>query len=81
MLKDSIYRPIYERKEKRLNLGYNYKDSILKNTLSGQMFGVNSVLDKFIKNTNDTVYQWIEAVKTIKTYANPAVDKNENKLN
>lgn len=81
MLKDSIYKPIYERREKRLHLGYNYKDNIMRNTLSDQMFEVNSTLDKFIKNINDTVYQWIESVKMIKTYANPAVDKNENKLN
>jgi hypothetical protein len=81
MLKDSIYRPIYERREKRLHLGYNYRDNIMKNTLSSQLFDVNSTLDKFIKNINDTVYQWIESVKMIKTYANPAVDKNENKLN
>jgi len=81
MLKDSIYRPIYERREKRLHLGYNYKDNIMRNTLSDQMFDVNSTLDRFIKNINDTVYQWIESVKMIKTYANPAVDKNENKLN
>jgi hypothetical protein len=81
MLKDSIYKPIYERKEKRLHLGYNYKDNIMRNTLSDQMFDVNSTLNKFIKNVNDTVYQWIESVKMIKTYANPAVDKNENKLN
>jgi hypothetical protein len=81
MLKDSIYRPIYERREKRLHLGYNYRDNIMKNTLSNQLFDVNSTLDKFIKNINDTVYQWIESVKMIKTYANPAVDKNENKLN
>ncbi len=81
MLKNSIYKPIYERREKRLHLGYNYKDNIMRNTLSDQMFEVNTTLDKFIKNINDTVYQWIESVKTIKTYANPAVDKNENKLN
>lgn len=81
MLKDSIYRPIYERREKRLHLGYNYKDNIMKNTISDQLFSVNSTLDRFIKSINDTVYQWIESVKMIKTYANPAVDKNENKLN
>lgn len=81
MLKDSIYKPIYERREKRLHLGYNYKDNIMKNTISDQLFSVNSTLDLFIKSINDTVYQWIESVKTIKTYANPAVDKNENKLN
>ena len=81
MIKDSIYKPIYERREKRIHLGYNYKDNIMRNTISDQVFSVNSTLDKFIKSINDTVYQWIESVKMIKTYANPAVDKNENKLN
>lgn len=81
MLKDSIYRPIYERKESRLHLGYDYRDNIMKNTLSNQMFGVNKLLDRFIKDVNDTIYQMVESVKTIKTHANPAVDKYENKLN
>jgi hypothetical protein len=81
MVKDSIYRPIYERRERRLNLGYNYKDNIMKNTLSSQMFNVNSTLDTFIKRINDIIYNWIESVKQIKTFANPAVDKYENKIN
>jgi hypothetical protein len=81
MIKDSIYKPIYKRREKRLHVGYDYKDNIMKNTISGQMLGVNTTLDRFIKTLNDTVYQWIESVKMIKTYANPAVDKNENSLN
>jgi hypothetical protein len=81
MVKDSIYRPIYERREKRLHRGYNYKDNIMKNTLSNQMFGVNSDLDKFIKDINDIVYNWIESAKQIKIFANPAVDKYENKIN
>jgi len=81
MVKNSIYRPIYERKEKRLHLGYDYKDNIMKNTLSNQMFDVNPVLDTFIKRLNDVVYNWIESVKQIKVFANPAVDKYENKIN
>lgn len=81
MVKDSIYRPIYSRREKRLNLGYDYKDNIMKNTLSSQMFSVNSTLDLFIKRINDIVYNWVESVKQIKIFANPAVDKYENKLN
>lgn len=81
MVKDSIYRPIYERRERRANLGYNYKDNIMKNTLSSQMFNVNSTLDTFIKRINDIIYNWIESVKQIKTFANPAVDKYENKIN
>jgi hypothetical protein len=81
MLKDSIYRATFERKDKRLYQGYDYKDNIMKNTLSSQMFGVNSTLDKFIKAVNDCIYQWVESVKTIKAYANPALDKNDNKIN
>lgn len=53
----------------------------MKNTLSNQMFEVNPDLDRFIKSINDIVYNWIESVKQIKIFANPAVDKYENKLN
>lgn len=81
MTKDSIYRPIYKRRQKRLNLGYDYKDNIMKNTLSSQMFNVNSTLDKFIKSINDVVYNWVESVKQIKIHANPAIEKYEKDLN
>ncbi len=81
MTKDSIYRPIYKRRQKRLNLGYNYKDNIMKNTMSSQMFDVNPTLDKFIKSLNDVVYNWIESVKQIKIFANPALEKYEKDLN
>ena len=53
----------------------------MKNTLSSQMFNVNTTLDTFIKNINDVIYNWVESVKQIKTFANPAVDKYENKIN
>ena len=81
MTKDSIYRPIYKRRQKRINLGYDYKDNIMKNILSSQMFNVNSTLDKFIKSMNDIVYNWIESVKQIKIHANPAIEKYEKDLN
>jgi hypothetical protein len=81
MTKDSIYRPIYKRRQKRLNLGYNYKDNIMKNTMSSQMFDVNPTLDKFIKSLNDVVYNWVESVKQIKIFANPALEKYEKDLN
>lgn len=81
MTKDSIYRKIYERREKRMHQGYDYKDKIMKNTLSGQMFNINKPLDTFIKYINDVVYRWSDTVKQIKIWANPALDKHENKLN
>lgn len=80
MVKNSIYRKIYERKEKRLNLGFDYKGQILKRTLSSQMFGISSLLDTYLSKVEEVVYEWVEAVKQIKINANPALDKYENKI-
>lgn len=80
MVKDSIFRPIYSRKEKRMNTGYDYKGKIMKNSISSYMFGVNTTLDYFIERTDEIVYEWVEAVKQIKIFANPALDKYENKI-
>jgi hypothetical protein len=77
MIKDSIYRPIYERREQRLHLGFDYKDQILKRTLSSQMFGINDLLDTYLAKINSIVYEWVEAVKQIKIRANPALDNYE----
>jgi hypothetical protein len=80
MVKNSIFRPIYKRREKRLNTGFDYKGKILKKTLSSQLFNVNETLSTFILNIDSIVFEWIEAVKQIKIHANPAVDKHEDKI-
>lgn len=81
MVKDSIFRAAFERGEKRLHLGYDYKGNILKNTMSSQMFKVNETLDTFLKDIDSVYYEMIDAVKQIKIFANPALDKYENKIN
>lgn len=81
MTKNSIFKPAYDRREKRLNRGYDYKGNILKNTMSSQMFGVNSTLDKFLSDVDDIMYEHIESVKQIKVWANPALDKYDTKIN
>lgn len=80
MVKDSIFRPIYQRKEKRLHVGFDYKGQILKRTLSAQMFDVNETLNTYLTRVESIVYEWVEAVKQIKIHANPAVDKYEDKI-
>jgi hypothetical protein len=80
MVKESIYRPIFERREKRINMGFNYKGQILKKTLSSQMFGAHPLLDYLLDQVEKIVYEWVEAVKQIKINANPALDKYENKI-
>jgi hypothetical protein len=81
MIRNSLYWTIYNRKDRRLHLGFKYKGSLLKRTLSNQMFDANPVLDSFMGYIETYIYEHIEAVKQIKIFANPALDKNENRLN
>jgi len=81
MIKNSPYRNTFSRNDKRLHLGYDYKDKILKKTTSNQLWGVSTVLDKLLTTINDSMYNLVESVKQIKVWCNPALDKHENKLN
>jgi hypothetical protein len=81
MVKDSIYRAAYKRREVRLHTGYNYKGKILKNTLSPFMFNVNVPLTTFITKLDSIIFEWIEAVKQIKIFGNPFLDKYEDTIN
>jgi hypothetical protein len=58
-----------------------YKNDLMKRVISNQMFGANPIMDKFIQFLQDFVYEHIESVKQIKIFANPALDKNENRFN
>lgn len=81
MLPESPYRQTFSRKDNRLHLGYDYKDNILKRSTSNQMWGVSDVMDRFLTDLNSVVYRWVEAVKKIKVWSNPALDKHENRFN
>lgn len=81
MVKDSIYRAAFKRRELRTGAGFDYKDQILKRSLSSQLFGVNTTLDTYLEKLNKIVYEWVEGVKQIKIFSNPAVDKYEDKIN
>ena len=81
MLKNSKFRPAFERREQRLHTGFDYKGKIMKKSLSSQMFGVNETLSTFISKLDSAFYECVEAVKQIKIFANPAVDKYEKNIN
>lgn len=81
MIRNSIYWTVYNRKDRRLHLGFMYKGNVLKKTLSNQMFETNSILTNFLAYMEAYIYEHIEAVKQIKIFANPALDKNENRIN
>lgn len=81
MIRNSIFWTAHNRKDKRLHLGFQYKGQILKKSLSNQMFGSNPILDGFLARIENYIYEHVEAVKQIKIFANPALDKNENRIN
>lgn len=81
MIRNSIYAPLFNRKDNRLHLGYMYKGKVLSKTLSNQMFGANSLLTAFLGFMEPFIYEHIEAIKQVKIFANPALDKNENRIN
>lgn len=81
MIRNSLYQAVYNRKDKRLHLGHKYKDDLMRRILSNQMFGANPIMDTFIAFLQSYLYEHIESVKQIKIFANPALDKNENRFN
>jgi len=80
MTKNSIFKKAYTRRQKLINTGYDYEGKILKNSLSKQMYGVNETLDTFLDGLDQVVYENVEAVKQIKIFANPALDKHEKNI-
>jgi hypothetical protein len=81
MHRDSIFRKAIERKEQRLYIGFKYRDKIIEKTVSPYLLGISSFMDKFLLKLDAMVFNNIEAVKKIKIFANPALDKNETKIN
>ena len=81
MHRDSIFRKAGERKEQRLYIGFKYRDKIIEKTVSPYLLGISSFMDKFLLKLDAMVFNNIEAVKKIKIFANPALDKNETKIN
>lgn len=81
MIKNSPYRAVFKRHEARLHLGYDYTNTIMQNSLSNQMFGVSQVMDTFLTNINNVIFNCVEDVKQIKIFRNAAVDKYESEIN
>ena len=80
MILNSPYTTIKTSKDVLLHTGYDYEGKVLRRTMSKQMFRTNATLLGFLVHIDRIVYELIESVKRIKTFGNPALDKNERKL-
>lgn len=80
MIADSPYTKLKQSKDNLLHTGFDYRGQVMRRTLSKQMYRTNSVLTGFIDWVDKIVYELIESVKRIKTFGNPALDKNERRI-
>ena len=81
MLPDGPYTKLMHSKDNILHIGFDYSDQIMRRSLSKQMFRTNLTFSTFIEHVGKVVYELVESVKLIKTFGNPALDRNERKLN
>ena len=77
---ESLYNYVNSYGEVLQNEPYNYKENLMKKTLSNYMFR-NTTLADFIGYINDIMYTMIESIKKIRLHDNFAVSKEYRKLN
>ena len=80
MIVDSPYTKMKQSRDVLLHTGYDYREQVLRRTMSKQMFRTNKTLTGFLDRIGEVIYDLIENVKRIKTFANPALDRNERRL-
>ncbi len=80
MAKVSLYNLTYYRNESLKNLGFDYKDVLIRKTSSNYLFK-NINMDGFLKYINDIMVHHIENVKYIRTFFNYTVPYNYKKIN
>jgi hypothetical protein len=82
MLIDSPFTKLMQSQDNLDHVGFDYSgdDAVLSRVMSRQIYNVNSKMQGFLLRLNKVVYEMIENVKIIKTFANPALDKNERRI-
>lgn len=77
---ENYYYNIETRKDRRLNTGYDYSKTLLKNVLSEEMYNTNSTFLEWLDHINGVVVSLVDAVKNIKIAANIALRKDEKNI-
>lgn len=77
---DNYFTTIGQRKNNLLHTGYDYSNTLLKNSMSEELYNSNETFLEFLGYLNDIVVSWVDSVKNIKTAANIALDKDEKNI-
>lgn len=78
--RESYYKCLYDYKKNNLQLGFNYKNNIMKKTLSNFLF-LDKKRERFLNQLDILFYELIENVKNIKKTFNYAINKDNYDLN
>ena len=66
-------------RDNRLNLGFDYRDSLMQRNLSNHILRNQTILD-FIGFLNDYMYNMLSSVKQLKQFKNYTVKKNDTNV-
>jgi hypothetical protein len=78
--RQSLYKIAKTAGEERKNVGYNYKDTIFRKTMSSHMFR-NQTLSDFLGFANDFWVQMVDGIKQYKIFKVYSVDKDYKNIN
>lgn len=67
------------RKDNRLNLGHDYKDRLLNDSLS-QHIQRNDIIKTFLLFMNDYFYTIIKSIKNLQGYKNYTIKKDDTRI-
>ena len=74
-----LYDYAKTRKDNRLNLGYDYSEDLLKNTVSDHILR-NQVVNDFVAMLNDYILNLVSGIRRLKLYKNYTVKKEDTKI-
>jgi len=78
---ESPYKAMYESGWELKNTGYDYSETLMKNTLSKYMFGNARLANFIVTQLQPIIVFFINKVKYLRVYYNFAVPKDYQKIN
>jgi len=74
-----LYDAKKTRKDKRLNLGHDYRENLLNRNLSGHIQR-NDIVKTFLLFMNDYFYRVIGSIKNLQGYKNYTIKKDDTNI-
>ena len=76
----NYFTNIEQRKDNLLHKGYDYSKTLLKNSLSEELYNSNETFVEWLGWINDIMVSLVDSVKYIKTSANIALRKDDKNI-